>query len=273
MFAFLVTPGRVLRLSNPHARARARLGRMPGSEAWRYIAEAGDLDATIQRMRENGLGHWVGDLPRSPDVPAIEGTLIQGLIQLVRDLRRWLPPGWGAVRRWLDDGVGLIFVRELLRLPGAEPALDIDPVLSVVAAAPMERRRAILAETRYARYMDDGAHPFDRWLSAFSTVQPPAYGREGYVLTRLEKLVTGHLEALREARLQWRRAADPTGLDSDVQWRRREALAHDLRDLLGGYPFHAGFFLTYALLELLQLERCRALLMARAYGWDATGVV
>ncbi|MGA8262294.1 MAG: hypothetical protein WB783_18970 [Arenicellales bacterium] len=246
---------------------------MPGPPEWRYIAEAADLDAAIQRMRASGLAHWVGDLPGAPDLSTIEQTLMRSVVQLVRDLKRWLPPGWDGVRRWLDDGVGLVYVRALLRPTRLELPAGVDPALQEAAAADPADRRSILAKTRYARYLGDGVPTMDRWLGAFPAALPQTRGREAYVLARLQKLAADHLGSLGEVRRQWQRTDDPAALDADIQWRLREELERNLRDLLGGYPFHAGFFLVCALLELLQFERCRALLMARAYGWEATGVL
>lgn len=213
-------------MSDPHARARARLGRMPDAAAWRYIAEAGDLDATMQRMRDNGLDRWVGALPRSPGVPVIERTLLQCAISLARDVKRWLAKDGRTMTRWLDQ------------IAEAGDGFDLD-----------------------------------RWLRAFSTLRPSASGPGGWATQRLHHLVETHLQDIHEARRRLRQAADPGTLDVDIQWRLREKLAGDMRGLLGGYPFNAGIFLIYAVLELLQFERCRALLVARAHGWDAAGVL
>ncbi|MFZ0487742.1 MAG: hypothetical protein WAL83_12155 [Arenicellales bacterium] len=213
-------------MSDPHARARARLGRMPDAAAWRHIAEAGDLDATVQRMRDNGLNLWVGTLPRSPDVPVIEKTLLQGAISLARDVKRWLAKDGLRTSRWLDQ------------IAQAGDGFDLD-----------------------------------RWLRAFSMLRPSASRPGERATERLHHLVETHLQDIREARRRLRQAADPGVLDVDIQWRLREKLAGDMRGLLGGYPFNAGFFLIYAMLELLQFERCRALLVARAHRWDAGGVL
>lgn len=198
---------------------------MPDATTWRYIAEAGDLDATIQRMRDNGLDQWVGVLPRSPGVPLIETTLWRGATSLARDLKRWLAQDGRSVSRWLDE------------LTQAGDAFELD--------------RWLRARTRHLATSGAG-----EWASV-----------------RICRLVETHLRDISQARQRLRQAPDPGRLDVDIQWRLRERLAGDLRSLLGGYPFQAGFFLIYAMLELLQFERCRALLLARAYGWDAGGVI
>ncbi len=90
-------------------------------------------------------------------------------------------------------------------------------------------------------------------------------GREAYVLGRLARCIRRHRARLLDLREQ---AGTAGAVDPAAQWRLRDELAGELRGLIGGSPFHAGLLLIYCLLELLQYERCRALLVARSRGWS-----
>lgn len=259
---------RVQQYAATHARLRARLGIMPDADRWRYIAGGADLDAVVQRMRDGGLGHWVHGLPRNPDIATIEQALIQGLVGLTRDIAGWLPKNWRDVKRWLEDGLTVIFIRRLLRTHAVKLPAGIDPLLVDVAQAPLERRGQVLAATRYARYLGAAGTEFDRWLAHFETVRPPSHGREAYVIDRLQRLVATHNDTIRVERGRWRKAQDTAALNQDAQWRLRDELGARAMILLSGESFHAGAVLIYGMLELLQFERARALLTARCYEWE-----
>ena len=106
--------GPVFEFAEVQARVRARLGAMPPETRWRYIADATELDNLIGRMRDNGLGYWVRELPRMPDTAVIEDYLRQRLCACMTEVGRLLPPRWATVRRWLRLGVGLVLVERML---------------------------------------------------------------------------------------------------------------------------------------------------------------
>ncbi len=243
---------------------RARLGAMPELRTWQYLADAADVDVLIARMRASGLGHWVETLPRSPDVAAIEEALFDGLRRWVGRLVRLLPERWSDLDQWLRRGVELAAARRFEDADVRDLRVDT------------ERRTAAAdrAETRRRLVPDPGAPPEAAtlvvWLKDFERHCPALGGREGYVVRRLLRCVGKHLKTL--ARLRDRAAAGES-LDLGVQWRLRDRLADELRALLGGEPFHAGFVLVYALLEILHYEKCRALLIAVSRRWSVTQVL
>lgn len=263
---------RVQQYASAHARLRARLGQMPDVEHWRYIASGTDLDAVVQRLRDGGLGRWVHGLPRNPTIDAIDQVLTNGLVGTIRDLSAWLPREWAGVARWLEEGVGLIFIRRLLRSHAVRLPAGTDPLLAEVAQAPLARRGQVLAATRYARYLTHGQDMMTPWLARFESVRPPVHGREKYVIDRLLKLIAAHHASIIAERGRWHGAQDLSALNPDTQWRLREDLDGTTRDLLSGESFHAGAVLIYGVLELLQFERVRALLTARYYNWESARV-
>jgi hypothetical protein len=262
--------GRIQRYAYAHARLRARLGSMPGPERWRYIAGGGDMTAVLRRMRENGLDRWVRDLSRNPDMDAIEHALGGGLIALKRDLGNWLPREWSGTVRWLHDGVDLVFLRRLLQNRVVKLPSQLDPVVFDLAQAPLEQREQLLATTRYARYLGGGSDEsiIDRWFTCFGSLRPRAHGRESYVIYRLQKVVSQHTLLISQQRARWNQEQDTSTLNPDAQWRLRSDLEKEIRDLLCGESFHAGAVLAYGVLELVQFERARALLVARYFSWE-----
>lgn len=265
---------RVFHYALPHTRVRARIGASPTPAQWQHIAAARDLDAMVQRMRENGLARWVGTLPRAPSAPAIEKALAEQALVLAAETTRWLPARWRECRRWLWSGVLLLLIRDLLQDPAFEPPDGSPDMIHRIAALPPAQRRDALQAAGYARYLDpDHAQSLDRWLAAFGDACPAPRGREGYIVHRVRKLLRDHQDRLRDARGAARQGEPDHPPGEAIQWRLREQLTQGLRALLGYESFHAGLLFTYLLLELLQAERCRALLLARVHGWDAAGVV
>ena len=259
---FDAVPGiAIFRFADAQARVRARLGAMPSEADWRYLADASDLDNLIERMRSKGLAHWVADLPRSPDTATIERRLQRQLQQLLEDVCSLLPERWRGVRRSLRLAGNLAWARRLLTESDSEAPAGIDAALKPLFSLPPDEREKKLEQTPYHRYLS-AASAFDRWLADFRRACPAVSGREAYVLARIDKSIRRHRAQLLGLRRQAAGVPDPAG-----QWRLRDQLATELRGLAGGDPFHAGLILAYCLLEVLQYERCRALLIARARGW------
>ena len=265
---------RVFQYAQSQTRARARIGAIPGKSQWQYIAAARDPDTMIQRMRENGLAHWVGQLPRSPDARAIENSVHQCITDIVSDVCRWLPLRWRKMTRWMQSGLSLVLIQNLLHEPDYKPPDGSPEILQRIAAQPLAQRREALEAAGYASYLEpDHTLLMEQWLEEFGTVCPNVSGHEAYAIARIRRLLRDHCSSLVRAGGQ-AREADTHYLPGDpTQWRLREQLNERLRGLLGYETFHAGVLLLYLLLELLQAERCRALLLSKVHGWDAVGVV
>lgn len=206
---------RVLQYAEMQARIRARIGNMPDAAQWRHVADSRDLDTLIARMRENRLGYWVSDLPRTPDTTAIENHLQKRMMDLFAELERLLPGHRQAVRQWLRTGSGLV---------------DQDrPALWTV------------------------------WWDSLPEVLQSLPRHDRAQIGRVHSLVERHLHKIRSA---------PGAADMDRQWLWRNELATALHKTLGSEPFHLGMVMVYAVLRALQFERCRALLVSLAHGWE-----
>lgn len=237
---------------------------MPDEARWHYIADSSNLDNLIERMRSSGLAHWVVALPRSPDTFTIEHHLQRQLQNLLENVGDLLPDHQAEIKRWLNVANNLIWAQRLLTESDIEPTAQIDAALKPIFSLPADERKKRLEQTPYHKYLSTSS-PFDRWLMDFSSTRPSVSGREAYVLRRLVKSVLRHRAQIIDLRKQ---ATTGSVVDMAAQWRLRDELARELRGLIGGDPFHAGLILIYCLLELMQYERCRALLVARSRGWE-----
>lgn len=258
---------RIVRYAEAQARIRARLGSMPDIEQWRHIAQAGGLDHMIERMRACGLGFWLSGLPLKPNTLAIEAHLRQRAAYFIDQLRRLLPEGWLPAREWLRLLPDLPALKLLLRheKPPLPPELDI--TLQNATSLPLDQRRAALELTAYSPLLSFDASPESLWLEQFMSRLPRLSGREAAVVIRLKNILHEHLHELAELRTACRETAARHPPDAS-QWLLRDRLFRRLRALLAGDPFHAGIILIYGLLEAIQFERLRGLLLARSQGWE-----
>ncbi len=262
---------RILRHAEIQARVRARLARQPDARAWYYIIESSDIDNVIERMRATGLAFWVAGMPRSPTAAAIEQHLMFRVGDFLASWVRLFPAHWKPVTAWVDTA------RQLLRLArvlhAADPGLpaDIVPALRAIAVLPVDDRLSAARGSVYAPYVGERGVDWMAWLDDFRRVCPRASGREAYVVARIGAALDDHFAAVAAARSAV--YAQHGEVSEDAQWRLRDRLAEDLRALLGGDPFHTGLTLIYGLLEMIQLERCRAVLSAFARGWEVPLVV
>lgn len=263
---------KVLRYAESQARSRARIGAMPDASQWRRMAQAQDLDELVARMHRNGLTFWVAGLPRTPDALTIERHLQERCRALVAELGRLLPPTWAAWAEWLRLMPELVWVRPLVERGEDSGLVEVAGTLGDVARPADARRREAVAAVRFAACLGAGVSPEAVWLESLVDRLPRLAAAERRAVGRVVGCVRRHLaevgalrHAAREAPLE-PGAARPG--DAGRMWALRARFGEDLRALLAGNPFHAGTVIVYGLLEVLQLERVRALLIAKQRGWD-----
>jgi len=258
---------RLIHYADVNARVRARLGAMPGEAAWREVAAATDVPNMLARMRAHGLDWWLTDLPRDADGAALEEHLDRRAAQLLARVGGWLPDTWRRVR----DHLRLLPLLGPLRaLLGADPMLaqlPEDSPLREFARLDEDARRDALAGSRWSALVDARAAPQELWWRQLPGTLPVVRGHEARMIARLVRTLRAHDEALQAQRVALHGAAVPH--DGDIrQWALRAGLAGQVREVLNfGHPWHAGVVLCYVLLEALQFERMRAMLLGRANGW------
>jgi hypothetical protein len=262
---------RLYQYAYSQARVRARLASMASPQQWAYIAQAAELNNLIERMRANGLAFWLDDLPRDPAAAVIERHLEHRARLFFERLSFVFPRSWNAAARWLVVLPELRSLRLVLHREECALELEEGSVLRTVAERPMEERRRLLSSTEYRRLLDDDSAIELHWYTEFLSRWPKVGRRESVMQARFDRVVRAHAAAVQALRDEFR-LRDPArshDVDAgDAQWRLRDALAHQLRVLLAaGDPYHGVFILCYALLEVLQAEKARALLLAHAFDW------
>lgn len=270
---------RVVRYAESQARIRARLGSMPDMKQWWHIAQAGDLNHMIERMRIHGLGFWLSGLPREPDTLVIEEHLRKRAACFIDELQRLLPKHWSLAREWLRLLPNLLTLRLLLHYEKPSLPHDLDIPLQNVASLPLDQRLAALKHTAYAPLVSFEASPESLWLEQFMSRLPGVSGWEAAMLTRIKNILKENLIEIEQSRLSCREAAlsnqqmanretTTKQAPDSSQWLLRDQLFKRLHALLAGDPFHVGMILIYGLLEGIQFERLRGLLLARSQHWE-----
>lgn len=259
---------RLTHFADVNARVRARLGAMPTEGAWRDMASAVDLPNMVERMRQHGLAWWLTDLPREIDRPTLEFHLHRRAVQMLGRVAGWLPASWHALQAHLRL---LPLLASLRALAGGDPVtlrFPDDSPLRDLARLDAAARHAALEGSPWSFLVSATASPQELWWMSLPAAMPRCRGHEARVLARLLRLLQAHagfLQAQREAM----RSDVSVAQDGDTrQWALRAELARQLHELIAyGHPFHAGVVLCYGLIEALQFERMRALLVGRASGW------
>lgn len=241
-----------------HARIRGRIGDMPGEGGWQKILNAGDLETTIESMSASGLHYWVSDFPRHPSTDEIERGCLVSLLGIYLFVNSLLP------HRWKDTGQWLLHLPHVLQLRAVQSAnmdkkqlLPGSPFLNLMSLAPRQRSNS-LQEGDYALYLDEHRPAESAWVARFEHSLPILDAQERHTLKRLSGLLEEHYRGI------------DADMASEQQWIERARLFDRLKALMAGNPFQIGILLIYAVLESIQFERIRAVLLLRAYQWPAS---
>ena len=246
---------RVNEYAYAHARIRGRIGDMPDERGWQHVINAGDLETTIEAMAGAGLQYWVTDFPRRPSPEEVERRCLISLLGICMFTNAQLPERWKRTGHWLLQLPHVLQLRAALSAnANKKQLLPGSPFLGLVSQAP-EQRFKILREGQYAPYLEDGCSPESCWAAQFEASLPGINAQERHTIKRLGKLLAGHYQAI-----------EPD-MSPEQVWIQRGALFEHLKEVLAGDPFHIGTVLIYALLETIQFERVRAVLLLRAYQW------
>lgn len=238
-----------------HARIRGRIAAMPGKNGWQQILNASDLETAIETMSAAGLQYWVADFPRRPAPAEIERRCLISLLGIALFVTRYLPRHWENTAQWLLDLPHLLQLRTVLSANADKGLLLPGSPFHDIILQPRPQRRKLLADSRYGSYLDDTHPPESCWAQRFASTLPVVQGQEAQVIKHLVQVLSEHFRGIKP------------GMSAEQVWVQRRVLAARLRLLLAGDPFHGGILLIYALLECIQFERIRAILLLRAYQW------
>lgn len=241
-----------------HARIRARIGLMPDDADWQNILNAGDLETSIETMSTMGLSHWVKDFPREPAPEEIERRCLIGLLGICLFIAQHLPERWKEAGQWIAQLPHVLQIRLSLSANAEKDnLLPGSPFTALLSQAEAQRYTAI-DESHYGIYLHREKIPESCWAERFYTLLPKVRGHEQKVIRHITQLLEEHQQQLASSQTP------------DQVWAQRKKLFEQLKYLLAGNPFHAGTLLIYGLLESIQFERVRAILLLRAYQWPSS---
>lgn len=238
-----------------HARIRARIGLMPNESTWQRILDTDDLETTIETMSTSGLAYWVNDFPRNPRPDEIERRCLIGLLGIALFVSHLLPRRWQATGRYIAQLPHVMQIRPLLSTRAEKGFLLPGSPFTEVLSQAVEQRAKTIKASKYGVYIDSDKIPEVRWAEQLHTQFPTVRGHEQQLIRRIIQLLSKHQHMLNSPLLP------------EQIWSQRKTLFEQLKYLLAGNPFHAGTLFVYGLLESIQFERVRAILLLRAYQW------
>lgn len=206
------------------------------------MPDAGHWRAFIQardvedavEQMRGGLAFWVEGLARRPGAGEIERHCNARLVEMAGIVAAMLPGPWRAV------------------------AESVEQLPRVLLAGDGDSRAAAGA-------------PDHRWLDGFRSRMPRLAGQERLLAGRLAGILQRHWKEIEALRREAREGSKEIG---GRTWPLREAVFLELRLLFAGDPFNGVLVLAYGLMEAIQFERVRAVLLMHALGWssrDLTG--
>ena len=130
------------RLAYVQARLQARHGRRPTDDRWRLLEATPDLAGYLQAARATSLRPWVVHLPAESGTHQIERSLRRDWKIYVAEISRWLPASWRPAAAWIDTLPELPFFLHLVRGEEVPRWMLEDPLLTEIAQADPEQRRA-----------------------------------------------------------------------------------------------------------------------------------
>lgn len=257
---------RTLKFAAVQAKLRARIGRLPGPRTWSDLAlhPATDLREGLDGI---GVDFWLEGLPDTVSRDALERHFMSRTRALLAAVADRLPDEWEAFSRRLVLAPDVFWVTPVLA--GEDPGmrLDADSALQRVARSSPEQRRGLLQDSPFAPYVEAGTEPEEAWRAALAASVPRLPAAERRPVQRLRHALDGYLAG---KTAEFQRLADPgpgAVEDGAGTWHHHRALEERLYTLLAGDPFHPALILIHALLELLTMEKLRALLLCRLMNW------
>jgi hypothetical protein len=143
------------------------------------------------------------------------------------------------------------------------PSCATESTLLDLYSLPLRERRRVLEQGPLSEYVQQVGRPEQLWSRALRCSLPEMGGREDYVVARLIRLLQSDVDRSRQSRGNGMSGA----ADDAPALALREPLRKKLKLLLAGNPFHAGTVLVYGILEAIQYERVRSILLLKATGW------
>lgn len=258
---------RAIRYASIQARLRARIGRLPDAAAWGILAAHPNQDL-LAGLDGGGVDFWLEGLASGASVDALERHFMGRMRHLLRCVAGWLPDEWERFGDCLVVAPDIFWLKPVL--DGEDPGtrLDRDSELQALIRAAPPQRLALAEKSRVGRYLDGGSRPEAQWRTDLLDRIPVIPRAERRPVERLSRILDEYLDA-KDRVFQKLAEGNDSGEapDESGSWQTHAMLERRLRLLLAGDSFNAALILVYGLLELLTMEKLRALLICRLTGW------
>lgn len=257
---------RALKFAAIQARIRALIGSLPDEQVWIKLTHVPGTEL-LEGLEDIGVAFWLEGLNPAVSPEGLESHFngrIRALLERVAD---WLPDEWDEFGRCLILAPDIFWITPLLS--GQDPGRWLDPdskLKKVVRAAP-EQRHGVLEQGPFAPFIDVSEGPESLWREHLVTTVPNLSKGERRPVDRLLSILE---DSLAQKLAEYGRLAGLSD-SSEVtpgEWRFHRDLEQRLYTVLAGDPFHPALILIHALLELLTMEKLRALLLSRLFAWQ-----
>ncbi len=241
---------------------------LPDAHTWRGLA----LDSRarlLDGLDGIGLDFWLEGLSPNVSPDGLERHFQGRVRALMEGVASRLPDDWDAFGAHLTRIPDIFWVAPILAGDDPGTRLDTDSGLQRAARAAPEQRRGILGQGPFSIYLEGPEPPEKAWRDRLMDSIPRLSRGEGRPVARLVRTLRATLDAKSADFEQLAGSPDLAGSTAPAPglWRHHRSLEDRLFALLAGDPFHPALILIHALLELLAMEKLRALLLSRLLGW------
>lgn len=260
---------RTLKYAAIQAKIRALIGGLPDEQTWGDLTRESGTEL-LDGLKDIGVAFWLKDLNQTVSPEGLESHFNGRIRALLERVAGWLPGEWDEFGRCLILAPDIFWVTPLLS--GQDPGMRLDPdsKLKRVARAAPEQRRGVLHQGPFTPFLDGSDVPEALWREYLVATVPSLPEGEGRPVDRLLNILKDSLD--QKIGEYNRLAVSPDNLsESNMakpgEWRIHRELEQKLYTILAGDPFHPALILIHALLELLTMEKLRALLLSRLLAW------
>lgn len=183
------------------ARMHARLARRPGPAAWAGIEQARAIAPILELVRGSTLAEVAKPFAAARNLHELDRAARKAWAATLTEAAAWMPPGFAPALMWCSV---LALLPALAHLAGHDnpPAwMATDPELSLLASAPLDRRRAVLLSSDFAPLANSWHAPAQlgsAWLAEWRRRLPP-HVLANTALSDLARLISRHFERLAAA--------------------------------------------------------------------------
>lgn len=245
--------GTETRFAYCQARIQARFADLPGEDEWSRLAGSRTLSGFIEEARTGPLRPWVKGFSALSEPHAIERGVRALAWDLVHETAHWVPGAWREAVRWVAWLPALPALRQMARggpMPGwVARDYGLHPLLGE-SGEPDRRAIDAIGLGGVVRTGEPDRVAI-RWLAEWRRRCDDARAGARRELDAMAERVKAHLDAFRLA-------------DPEQAWGLRRTLREELRLKFHQRPLQPVAVFLYLGMVLLDLERLRAAMLARA---------